>query len=148
VATKKRRRRGDRNWGFWVEYQRPGYIGLKVEKIAPASLLDRPGYERELKKLVRAVRKRRGRIKITDVMFGGRPSWGRKKLLKRTPKNVAALEERMAKRRRRTSKTKRHTSKRHASRRMSRRRFSKRPRRMSRRRFSKRRSSKRRSSKR
>lgn len=121
ASKKKRRRRGDRNWGFWIEYQKPGYLGLRVEKIAPSSLLDHPGYERELKKLVRAVRKRRGKIRVTDVMFGGRPSWGRKKLIKRTPKTVAAHRERMERRRRRTSKSKVH-SKRRTSRRTSKRR--------------------------
>lgn len=122
AAKSKRRRRGDRNWGFWVEYQKPGYLGLRVEKIAPSSLLDHPAYERELKKLVRAVRKRRGKIRVTDVMFGGRPSWGRGKLIKRTPKNVAARKERMERRRRRTSKA----AKAHSKRRTSKRRTSKR----------------------
>lgn len=122
TTKKRRRRRGDRNWGFWVEYQKPGYLGLRVEKIAPSSLLDHPGYERELKKLVRAVRKRRGKIRVTDVMFGGRPSWGRKKLVKRTKKTVAAHRERMERRRRRTSKSKVHSKRRTSKRRTSKRR--------------------------
>lgn len=111
--TSKRKTSRLRNWGFWVEYKRPGYLGVKVEKIASSALLDtHPDYRKELNKLLRGFRKKHGKIVVTDVVFGGKPSWGRHKLLKKTPKNEALMERRIAGRRRISKKARRRTSRR------------------------------------
>ena len=72
-------RKPDRNWASWVAPGRHGHSNLRVVQNAPRWIIDvfqGTTYRQELSRRFKACRKKRGKVRVPDVIFGGKPSWG------------------------------------------------------------------------